>query len=98
MSLAIVSVKQRGALLRPAQKGLKTILTGGHATQTLKTSLNPPPSDNSAPFQPVATKKTLTKRSTTVFKDNRLGVVVQIYADRRRARSCLSVRELDDAA
>ena len=61
------------ALLRPAQKGLKSILAGATAAATSKTSLIPSIKDNGTSLQPF--QKTLIKRHTTIFKDNRLGVV-----------------------
>ena len=65
------------ALLRPAQKGLKSILAGANAAAAAasKVASNPPAADHGLPMQPAATRKTLTKRHTTIFKDNRLDVV-----------------------
>ncbi|KIW98116.1 uncharacterized protein Z519_01700 [Cladophialophora bantiana CBS 173.52] len=62
------------ALLRPAQKGLKTILAGATTYGTSKASSNPT-TETLVALQPAATKKTLTKRHTTIFKDNRLAVL-----------------------
>lgn len=59
------------ALLRPAQKGLKTILAGANSTATSKNSFNPPSTDNEVASHPIITKKTLSKRHTTIFKDTR---------------------------
>ena len=61
------------ALLRPAQKGLKNILAGATVGATSKISSVPSITDNAVSLQPL--KKTLTKRHTTIFKDNRLDVV-----------------------
>lgn len=56
------------ALLRPAQKGLKTILAGGNTNTTTKSSSTIPSADAGA------AKKTFGKRHT-IFKDTRLDVV-----------------------
>ena len=61
------------ALLRPAQKGIKSILAGAAAAATSKPVLPPSTIDNGISSLPL--KKTLTKRHTTIFKDNRLSVV-----------------------
>ncbi|OAL33737.1 hypothetical protein AYO20_06913 [Fonsecaea nubica] len=63
------------ALLRPAQKGLKTILAGAASYGTSKISSNATFRENVAPLQPAATKKTLTKRHTTIFNDQHLAVL-----------------------
>ena len=64
------------AFLRPAQRpisvsNLKSILTGNQTETTSKIPLN----DSTTTQQPANTRKTLSKRSTTIFKDNVLDVV-----------------------
>ena len=65
------------ALLRPAQKGLKTIFAGANAAAAAasKASFGLPIEDAGVVLQTAPSKKTLNKRHTTIFKDNRLGVV-----------------------
>ncbi|OAP57431.1 hypothetical protein AYL99_08169 [Fonsecaea erecta] len=63
------------ALLRPAQKGLKTILAGATAYGTSKASSNAASTETVVALQSATSKKTLTKRHTTIFKDNRLAVL-----------------------
>lgn len=65
------------ALLRPAQKGLKNLLSNASAVASSKSALQPVVVDNAISSQPAASKKTLTKRHTTIFKDNRLGTVAE---------------------
>ncbi|KAJ9613470.1 B-type cyclin [Cladophialophora chaetospira] len=80
------------ALLRPAQKGLKNILAGASAAATSKISAHPSTTDTGLSLQPL--KKTLTKRHTTIFKDNRLGVVQETELPGPQTVST-SVLELD---
>jgi G2/mitotic-specific cyclin 3/4 len=62
------------ALLRPAQKGLKTIL-GAATTAPLKQLPSIPTSEHENVLHPLPAKKILSKRATTIFRDNRLEVV-----------------------
>jgi hypothetical protein len=63
------------ALLRPAQKGLKTIASAVSGT---KTSAIQSLAENSSSLQPL--KRTFNKRPTTIFKDNPLSVVQETDA------------------
>ncbi|KIW64159.1 hypothetical protein, variant [Phialophora macrospora] len=78
------------ALLRPAQKGLKNILAGASAVAASKISSNSSTADGVA-SQPL--KKTLSKRHTTIFKDNRLGVVQETELPPSEAVKALSEKE-----
>lgn len=70
--------EKKSTFLRPAQRplsvsGLKNFLIGNSADTVAKVPLN----DHAKPSHPSHSKKTLTKKSTTIFKDTSLETVLE---------------------